>query len=318
MRILFTGASSFTGSWFVRALAEAGHEVTALFRRPPDGYPDALRRERALQLQSVSRALIGTSFGNEAFRARLRDGRFELLCHHGAEVGDYRSPAFDVVSALAANTRDVRACLSAFAAGGGRAVLLTGSVFERGEGLGDTPTSAVSLYGLSKSLTHDVFAFEAPRAGLAFGKFVIPNPFGPFEEARFTAHLVTRWRAGEAVVVRTPDYVRDNIHVDLLARAYVRFAESLPDAAGPARARPSGYIESQGAFAERFAREMRTRLGLACALEHAVQTDWSEPRVRVNTDACDASALGWDEARAWDAIAAYYAGRAGSDAGQSL
>jgi nucleoside-diphosphate-sugar epimerase len=309
VRVLFTGASSFTGCWFVRALAEAGHEVTALFRRAPESYPDPLRRERALRLQSVSTGLIGASFGDEVFRSRLREGGFELLCHHGAEVGDYRSPSFDVAAALAANTRDVRGCLADFATGGGRAVLLTGSVFERGEGLGEAPTSAVSPYGLSKSLTSDVFAFEAPRAGLAFGKLVIPNPFGPFEEARFTSHLVTRWRAGEGVVVRTPDYVRDNIHVDLLARAYVRFAESLPDAARPRRARPSGYVESQGAFAERFAREMRARLGLPCALEHAVQTDWSEPRVRINTEACDANALGWDEAGAWDAIAAYYTGR---------
>jgi nucleoside-diphosphate-sugar epimerase len=316
MRILFTGASSFTGCWFVRALAEAGHQVTALFRQSPDAYPDPLRRERAMQLQSVSMALVGASFGDPAFRARLREGGFELLCHHAAEVGDYRSPAFDVASALAANTRDVRACLADFAANGGRAVLLTGSIFERGEGLGDAPTSAVSPYGLSKSLTSEVFAFEAPHAGLAFGKFVIPNPFGPFEEARFTAHLLSRWHAGERVVVRTPDYVRDNIHVDLLARAYVRFAESLPAAAEPRRLGPSGYVESQGAFAERFAREMRARLGLACALEHAVQTDWSEPRVRINSDACDAKRLGWDEARAWDAIAAYYAGRARLGAGQ--
>jgi len=308
MRIVLTGASSFTGSWFVRALAEAGHEVTAVFRRPPDSYPDPVRRARSLRLQSVSRAWVGVSFGDEAFRARLRGGGFELLCHHGAEVGDYRSPDFDVAAAVAANTRDARACLADFAAGGGRAFALTSSIFERGEGLGDEPTDAVSPYGVSKSLTSDVFAREAPRAGLAFGRFVIPNPFGPFEDARFTAHLVTRWLAGERVVVRTPDYVRDNIHVDLLARAYVRFAESLPGAAAPVRARPSGYAETQGAFAERFAREMRPRLGRACELEHAVQTDWSEPRVRTNSDACDAAALGWDEARAWDAIAAYYTG----------
>ena len=32
MKILFTGGSSFTGSWFIRELAAAGHEVTAIFR----------------------------------------------------------------------------------------------------------------------------------------------------------------------------------------------------------------------------------------------------------------------------------------------
>lgn len=34
MKVLFTGASSFTGFWFVRELAAAGHDVTALFRKP--------------------------------------------------------------------------------------------------------------------------------------------------------------------------------------------------------------------------------------------------------------------------------------------
>ena len=39
MKILFTGASSFTGFWFARALAAAGHEVVATFREtdPPTG-----------------------------------------------------------------------------------------------------------------------------------------------------------------------------------------------------------------------------------------------------------------------------------------
>ena len=36
MKILFTGASSFTGYWFVKELAERGHEVTALLRRPAE------------------------------------------------------------------------------------------------------------------------------------------------------------------------------------------------------------------------------------------------------------------------------------------
>ena len=33
LRILITGASSFTGSWFARGLAAAGHDVTATFRQ---------------------------------------------------------------------------------------------------------------------------------------------------------------------------------------------------------------------------------------------------------------------------------------------
>ena len=39
MKILFTGGSSFTGYWFVRELAAAGHDVTAVFRGKPARLP---------------------------------------------------------------------------------------------------------------------------------------------------------------------------------------------------------------------------------------------------------------------------------------
>src|SRR5208283_1214579 len=39
------GGSSFTGYWFAKELASAGHEVIALFRRQPEEYSDDLRRK---------------------------------------------------------------------------------------------------------------------------------------------------------------------------------------------------------------------------------------------------------------------------------
>ena len=52
MRILFTGGSSFTGYWFIKELAAAGHEVTATFQRQLDEYPDEPRRHRVGALTS--------------------------------------------------------------------------------------------------------------------------------------------------------------------------------------------------------------------------------------------------------------------------
>jgi hypothetical protein len=100
-------------------------------------------------------------------------------------------------------------------------------------------------------------------------------------------------------------YVRDNIHVSLLAKVYARFAAEAP-ARGFARINPSGYAESQGAFTLRLAQEMRPRLGLPCPVELKQQVDFPEPRVRINTDLPDADALGWDESAAWDEMARYY------------
>jgi len=56
-------------------------------------------------------------------------------------------------------------------------------------------------------------------------------------------------------------------------------------------------------------REAAARLGLPCALELGVQSEFPEPPVRINTDLQDPAALAWDEAAAWDEFVAFYAGR---------
>jgi hypothetical protein len=106
-------------------------------------------------------------------------------------------------------------------------------------------------------------------------------------------------------VVNTPDYVRDNIHVSLLAKAYARFPST--SANGISRMNPSGYIEPQGSFARRLAIEMKDRLGLRCEFELKIQTDFSEPLIRINTDVPDRKSLDWSESAAWDELADYYA-----------
>jgi UDP-glucose 4-epimerase len=305
MKILFTGGSSFTGLWFIRELTAAGHQVTALFRRRPEEYPDEVRRQRVVLATEACRPVHGYSFGDEKFLGLIKEGSWDILCHHGADVTNYKSPDFDTVAALRNNTHNLPAVLETLRGAGCGRVLLTGSVFEGGEGAGSQGLPDFSPYGLSKALTAQAFRYYCGRAGLGLGKFVIPNPFGPYEEPRFTAYLVKNWLAGTAPNCSSPSYVRDNIHVSLLAKAYVQFVQELP-ASGFTRINPSGYAESQGSFTLRMAREMGTRLGLPCPVELKKQVDFTEPRIRINTDPLDADALGWDESTAWDELALYY------------
>jgi nucleoside-diphosphate-sugar epimerase len=299
VRILLTGGSSFTGWWFARELALAGHAVTATLRS--SSY-DGVRGERVAELRRHCETVEGLSFGDDRFIRLVQAGGWDLLCVHGAQVEGYRSPDFDVAAALAANTHraaDVVAHVPR--------VLVTGSVFEPGAGRSDDGSlPSFSPYGLSKAFTSEVFRYLCRVQGAGFGRFVIPNPFGPMEEPRFTSSLVRAWLAGETPQVRTPDYVRDNIHVSLLARAYVRFAEQVPVGGGVVVIGPSGYRETQGAFAERFAREIGERLGVATPLELLDQEDWSQPAERVNTDPIDGDSLGWSETAAWDDLARWY------------
>ena len=311
MRVLFTGASSFTGYWFVRELVSAGHEVVAACRG--DGRYEGLRAERVRIVRGLCETRYSCAFGNDDFLA-LTKASFDVLCHHGAQVGDYRSPDFDPYQAAAANLRRLPDALKALKDRGCGRLVLTGSVFEANEGVGSAPLRAFSAYGLSKTLTAAAAEFYADREGFTFEKFVIPNPYGPYEEPRFTAYLMKTWLAGETARVQTPRYVRDNIHVSLLAKAYAAFVGAAPQPGRVRRLNPSFYPESQGAFAKRVRSEAAARLGRPCRLEFGTQTEFPEPAVRINTDLLDAEELGWSETKAWDEFVTYYA-RPGSDQG---
>jgi nucleoside-diphosphate-sugar epimerase len=306
MRILFTGASSFTGHWFVRALTAQGHNVVAPLRRGQADY-DALRRARMERLSSRVEVVEHCRFGTPEFTALLARGGFDLLCHHASQVDNYRSADFDAEAAFRNNTLNLSHVLEAGRGGSDKfAVLLTGTVFEQNEGDGTRPLSAFSPYGVSKGMTADAFRFWCGEIGVKLAKFVVPNPFGPYEEPRFCDYLMRCWSAGAVAEVKTPAYIRDNIHVSLLAAAYADLVSRIENLPAFSRLGPSQYVEDQGAFAQRFAREIGGRLQLKAELALAEQTDFPEPKARFNTDRLDQAWLGWNEARAWDELAAYY------------
>jgi UDP-glucose 4-epimerase len=307
MKVLFTGGSSFTGFWFIRQLAEVGHEVVATFRKPSEQYPDAVRRDRVSLALNVCRAIVGCSFGDSAFLKLIRHERWDVVCHHAANVTNYKSSDFDVLAAVADNTRNIAEVFDALQAQGHPTrLIVTGSVFENDEGAGSEGLPTFSPYGLSKSFTFQMFRHHARRVRIPLGKFVIANPFGPYEDPRFTAYLMKSWFANQTAAVNTPSYVRDNIHISLLAKGYVKFIEEFPTGVALHRIHPSGYTESQGDFTLRFAREMRERIKLPCNVELKEQSIFPEPHVRINTDIINDKELVWNEKAAWDGIAEYY------------
>ncbi len=306
MKIIFTGSSSFTGYWFIKTLSGAGHDVVATFKGSIEKYAD-IRKMRVEQLTKMVPCVFDCAFGSEAFIHLIeKENRIDLLCHHDAEVTNYKSPDFNVLNALQNNTRNIQTVLRKIYDKHCRHLLLTGSIFEYNEGEGSDGLRAFSPYGLSKGLTAEMFRYYMERIGLNMGKFVISNTFGPYEEPRFTSYLIKTWYSGKTPRVETPDYVRDNIHVSLLAKAYAGFAEKIMQSDTYQTMHPSGYSESQGSFASRFAREMSRRLDLPCPLDLARQHDFPEPKVRVNTDPAVNLFPDWNETKAWDDLAAYY------------
>lgn len=302
MKILLTGASSFTGFWFVQYLAAAGHEIVCPTASDLQSYTD-LRKQRIEKLKPFCTFVPNSPFGSEAFLKVATEGKFDLFAHHAADVKNYKSDAFDPVAALRNNTLNVRTVLLALKC----PVVLTGTFYENDEGLGNEPMSAFSAYGLSKGLTYQVFRFYCQNVGVPLGKFVIPNPFGPYEEPRFTTYLMRTWKQGKTAEVKTPDYFRDNIHADLLAAVYVKFVDEIRRTKDRlVKINPSGYASSQGDFTKRVAQEVKSRTGWACDLKLCEQTDFSEPLRRANPSPAVGLVSGWSEQKAWDGFVDFY------------
>lgn len=304
MRILFTGGSSFTGYWIIRALAASGHEVTATFTRESLNAYEGMRRRRIdLLPQTVERCWVAP-FGSDKMVALVARGGWDLLCHHGAMVGNgFREASFDCESAVRSNTHGMGRVLSELKRGGCRRFLLTGSYFEAGEG-GDPDNEALSSYGLSKTLTWQAALHHCLESGMSLGKYVIPNPFGLLEEGRLPGKLIRDWREGKTAVLQSPHDVRDYIPVDLLAADYCRAAETFYSSEREVlRFCPSFWVESNLDFARRMARELELRLGVACPVESPGDSTLGVTSVRRNLQPVDPSLGGWSEANFWNEFA---------------
>lgn len=280
MRILMTGASCFTGRYFLRALRDAGHEVVA---------PSGLR--------------IGDTHFHDAL-----DRGIDVFCHHGfrGQKACLADGEFDPMIEAYGNVWYPRHQVRSMARAGVKRVVMTGTYFEPGEGgplAPDHPDRSPDAYGVAKRLASMALEEACRENGIFFSKFVIPNPFGPGEPRdKFVSQAARAWFRGEEFVVRTPAYIRDNIHVGVLARCYARFVGELTQAR---RMAPSGQVSSMGVFADTVAAEFHSRLGIEALVRWAKQTEFPEGSARSNGDNAH-QLVRFDDAEEWDrAIWAY-------------
>ena len=306
MKIIFTGGSSFTGYWFIKELVKKGHEVHATFTKELDQY-EGVRKLRVDELKELATPIVQTKFGDDKFLENLEKEKFDFLCHHMAMISgfSYRDMNYDISDAVGENTRNINKVMETFSKSG-RGIVTTGTVFEGCEGKGEGSDIPVYPYALAKTLTSEIISYYAKFYNINFGKFVIPNPFGPMEEPKFTTYLIKQWKEGNTPTVKTPEYIRDNIHVDLLSKVYVEFIENVLDSTDSIKISPSGYVGKQGEFAHTFANEIQKRLDLECKVDFAVQTEFEEPKELINIDKIDSSKYDWDEEKAWNEIAEFY------------
>lgn len=304
MRVLLTGASSFTGAWFAHTLAARGHDVLCALRGRACA-DDVLRRYRLDLLAGCDIAELAP-FGTEAFLALLQEhAPFDVLALHGWAGGDHRRIDLPVDDAVAATTFRLVSVLDALLRAGGTVVLLTGTVFESGEGNPDPETPPLDRYGLAKSLIRERVRHAVAEAGLRLHRFVIPHPIGPGDKPGLVSELAHAWLAGRPAVLRSPATIRDLVPVDLLGLDYARYCERALAGEAAAVRRPSGRIGTLAEHAEQIAASLRARWDRPCLIE--ARPDAAAAPPRVNREPCAACHPDWSAERFWDRLAIYHA-----------
>ena len=281
MKILFTGASSFTGMHFIEALLLEGHDVLAVFSRPMEAYT-GISQVRMKRIQKKTACIFGAKYGTKPFMDMLENHNFDVYCHHWSYTTNYQKLDFDLEKALQQNTLNITTVLECLVKKGCTKIAVTGSIFS---GFQNNHESKLpfSPYGLSKKIQSEIFHLYGDILGLDVRTFVIPNPFGAFDNRKMASIFLEQWLNNKTAQVFIPDYIRDNIHVELLALGYVSWIQSFfnPDIQDTVFC-PSGYQMSVKDFVSQFAQAMRPRLQVPCDFVCLKQNDFSQPLQLIN------------------------------------
>jgi nucleoside-diphosphate-sugar epimerase len=268
-RVALSGASSASGPWIARALAQRGFSVHASCPRPREAYAGR-RRARLALLEGCARVDFGVRAEAGDLARWLRELRPALLVHHHHPMEGFRSPDYDLLRAREIALRPLPELAKALRQAGARGVVFSGSYFEPGEG-GSSPADPATPYARSKRETWQALCGLAAEHGLGLAKVVIPNAIAPLEaEERLIPSLLRAARRGEAFAVRAPESRADFLPAPALAECYAEAALALLAGRAGVR-RPSGWVGPARDFAGRVLRELAVaELGLSpCRLELA-------------------------------------------------
>lgn len=259
-RVLLTGASGFVGRHALSALSDAGHEVHAVARHRGPHAPDAPGGPHAPDAPGV----IWHEADLLAGCAVVSEVEPEILVHLAwyAEHGKFWSSP--------ENLRWVAASLEllhAFAAAGGRRVVMAGTCAEyewsRERYREDAPLRPSTLYGAAKHGLHTIAAAYAQQVGLSLAWGRLFFLYGPFEApGRLVPSLVRALLRGEPAEMTAGTQRRDFLHVADAGAAFAALAGSTLE--GPVNIASGEGVELRelaGLIAERVGGVELLRLG---------------------------------------------------------
>jgi len=307
-RIILTGVSSFTGFWIAKSLAKAGHLLICPLPRPSDSYKDLKKKRLNALAEDSIQINYNSPYGSDQFMKLLSDGA-DLICFHGSVVKDYNSRDFSATEAIFANLNGVEKVIASIKATGTTRVIWTSSVFEDAVSL-DVPEDDCKppwyRYAISKKFSGLILQSLCNEKGIGFSRFVITNPFGPFEDPKICNFLARALIEKKPIEIRTPYYVRDMIHIGHLADSYLNLCQNLLSEKKVPELRPSEYSGRLIDFAKLFVQEIGQRLGYNTEISYAKSMVFDEPLSLINSVHVSSIIEPYQPDKEWDSLATFY------------
>ena len=214
-----TGAGGFVGSRVARRLLADGHDVCALMR-------PSTSRARLEGVEDRLTFVAGDVGHVDGWRDAVAAWQPDACIHTAwyAEPGKYLDSKLNLDG-----LRNGLALLEEMAAIGCKRVVMTGTCFEYdlegGTLTEDTPVKPRTLYAACKLALGVVAAQRAAQLGVAFAWGRIFYVYGPYEDPRrLVPALTLALLRGERFAATTGEQLRDYIHVDDIASAFVALA----------------------------------------------------------------------------------------------
>lgn len=219
VRVLLTGGAGFIGSHVTEALLAGGHEVVVV---------DDLSSGKRSRVPEGVRFVQADIRSDEASRL-LREGGFEAVVHHAAQI-DVRRSVRDPRADAEINLLGLLNLLEAAAAGGVRRFVFASSggacygeqqFHPAGE---DHPTRPVSPYGVAKAAGELYLTYYALSKGLSTCALRYANVYGPRQEPQGEGGVVAVFterclRGIPCAIYGDGRQTRDYVYVGDVARA---------------------------------------------------------------------------------------------------
>jgi nucleoside-diphosphate-sugar epimerase len=216
-RVLVTGATGFIGTHALPLFADAGFEIHAASSRVMSDRAGPAIWHRC---DLFDRACV------EALAAKVRASHLLHLAWH-TEPGKFWTSAENV--RWVAASIDL---LRAFERAGGRRVVMAGTCAEYDSAIADrltesSPLEPATVYGQCKHALQVLLGSYSSATGISVAWGRIFNMYGPHEQPRrLVPDVISALSAGRRVPCTAGHQIRDFLHVEDVARAFVALLES--------------------------------------------------------------------------------------------